>query len=123
MNFIQTMNLLETFYYISQAPFFWASMGMITGIGMFIGSIIHNGDVNSMVKTIVTLIVYVTLLTSMNITRIYDVYCKVGIENPTIAFGGVLTTLVVSLFYIMGMYIGVVITKRVRTHQFEKIEK
>jgi uncharacterized membrane protein YfcA len=113
------MNLLETFKYISQAPFFWGSMGMITGIGMFIGSIIYNGDVNSMVKAIVTLFVYITLLTSMNITRIYDVYYNIGIQDPARAFGGILTSLVVSSFYIFGMYLGVFITKKVRTNQIK----
>lgn len=115
MNFIKLINLFEIFVYISQAPYFWASMGLITGIGMFIGSIIYNGDVKAMSKALITLTVYITLLTSINATRIYSIYCNIGIENPTMAFGGTMTSIIISLFYIAGMYSGVILTRRVRS--------
>jgi large-conductance mechanosensitive channel len=120
MTFLQLFNLVETFVYISQAPFFWASMGLITGIGMFIGSIIYNGDVKAISKAIITLIVYITLLSSINFTRIYSVFCTVGIQSSVMAFGGVLTSIVISLFYITGMFVGVVLTKRVRKQNHDK---
>jgi hypothetical protein len=119
MKFLQLLNIIEVFNYISHAPFFWGSMGLVTGIGMFIGSIIYNGDVKRISKAIITLIVYITLISSMNITRIYDVYCNIGVINPPMAFGATLTSVFVSIFYILGMFTGVTITRMVRKHELK----
>lgn len=114
MSFLSTMNLPDTIIYIANVPFFWSSMGLITAIGMLIGSIIYNGDLQKVSKAILTVIVYVFLLGGTNLNRIYDVYCRVGISDSVMAFAGTVTALIISIFYISGMLLGVYLTKIIR---------
>jgi len=120
MTFLQLFNLFEIIQYISTAPFFWSTMGIVTGIGMFVGSIIYNGDVKGIIKAVISLLFYIALLLSTSITRIYKVYCEVGFDSPTYAFSGMVTSIIVSLFYVTGMFAGVWITRQVRLNRIKK---
>lgn len=110
---MQLINIPAILLYISDVPFFWASMGLITAIGIFIGSLVYNGDLKNLTKGLLTVTIYSGLLCTMNINRVFNVFLKQGITNSGMAFAGSATAVVILLFYILGMFIGVTITQKV----------
>ena len=113
MKFMQLINLPEIIDYIVDAPFFWSSMGLITAIGILVGNVIYSGDTKGFSKAFITTSVYTSLLVTMNLNRVYDVFLNIGIKDTKMAFAGTATACIVFIFYILGMYVGVHITKLV----------
>ena len=120
MNFMQIINLPSIFYYISGIPFFWASMGLITAIGIFIGSLLYNGDLKNLTKGVLTLSVYTGLLATTNINRVYIVFMTEGITDSSKALAGTFTAVITLMFYILGMVAGVLITRKIRNENKPK---
>jgi hypothetical protein len=84
-------------------------MGYTSIMGIFIGSVIYNGDINGIKKMIVSLVCYASLIITVNFTRILPdlVFSQTG--KP---FASIWTVLLVTLFYLLGAYVGVVVTKK-----------
>lgn len=113
MNFMQLINLPDILCYVSNVPFFWASMGLITAIGILIGNVIYNGDLKNLSKGILSLCVYSGLLVTMNLNRVYSVFLRQGIKDSRMAFAASVTSVIILAFYILGMLIGVMITHKI----------
>lgn len=93
----------QTIDYVASAPNFSLLMGIIVGCSMFLGATAYNGDIGKVMKWLVTTIPYTTLMIIVNISRIHSV----GINNQIQAYAGTITTIIVSAFYFLGMYLGV----------------
>lgn len=97
----------EIFNYITSAPFFWSTMAMTTASSLWIGALLYNGDFKLFVKSLFTLIPYVALLFATTVVRITNV----EINNHAQAYAGVGTILFLTFFYVLGLLLGVLITK------------
>lgn len=103
--------LIDTINYIITGYGFWSAMGWVAGCGVFIGVIIHNGDLKSLWKGILSfgfyagLITYTTYL-RINMTR--DIYLFQRHPQST---ASLVTNVIVALFYLLGMIIGVITIK------------
>lgn len=86
---------------------FWLGMGLTVSVGMLIGGTFYNGDLTKAGKGIAMLFSYILLLTFFTYSRVAEVGRTIGFSRPEQAYAGMVTTLVVSFFYLLGIYIGV----------------
>jgi hypothetical protein len=96
--------------YVAQTPQFWPSMGTIMAISVFIGAIIYDGQMREATRGIITLVSYCTLLFWMTISRVMQNY-KPGYLHPEFIWAGAVTILITSLFFILGILLGVTVFK------------
>jgi hypothetical protein len=105
---------LATFEYITHDPYFWPSMSITSIVGVFIGAVVHNGDLRQARKTLVSLGFLVFLIIVVNVNRVLP---QIGPETPpSHPFASVLTVLSVTLFYLIGMTLGILAVKKARGH-------
>jgi hypothetical protein len=101
---------LLSFNYVTSDPFFWASMAFTTMVGAYVGAVIHDGDLKMVGKTVLSLFCYALLITAVNITRVVPTIADaIHIERP---FAPTVTVFLVTLFYLFGMSLGVVLVKK-----------
>lgn len=99
-----------SFWYILNEPYFWASMSFTVLVGLFIGAVIHNGDFDGAKKTIFSLISYIVLVSSVNLSRILP---RINLNSPKEQpFASFVTILIVSFFYFIGIILGVLLIKK-----------
>lgn len=101
----------DTILYVISAPYFWQTMSMITSCAIFIGAIVFNGEVRTVLKGVVAIGVYALFLTLTNIIRISNQV----ITNYSQAYAGTVTIGFITFFYLLGMFMGVLITKKAVT--------
>lgn len=98
--------------YVMSDPFFWPSMSFTTMVGIFIGAVIHDGDTKQLNNTLLSLAAYGTLILVTNLTRVLPL---VGNSiNPAKPLASIATTLLVSIFYLLGLFIGVKLVEHAR---------
>lgn len=98
--------------YTTNVPYFWASMGVVVAIGMFVGALLYKGKSNELIKLLFAVGSYATMILWFNTSRIYFLY---GINNDLTvkvqAFAGSFTVLFLSLFWLFGIISGAVIIR------------
>jgi len=100
----------ESVLYVMADPYFWPSMAIIVMIGLFIGSTIYDGCVKEIKKMILSLSIYGLMIITVISSRVLPDYFdgKFILHHP---FSGIATVLLVTIFYSLGMYFGVLLTK------------
>lgn len=109
--------IIATFNYISQAPFFWMGMGFTTAIAMFVGAIIFDGNLPQASKGLVSVGSYAAMLFWLNSARVTDTIndrAAQGIKtlHPEMVWAGIMTLLLVTLAWVLGVFLGVFIVSR-----------
>ena len=94
--------------YVINDSYFFPSMAFTVMIGLFIGSIIYNGDVTQVKKMIASILCYMILIITVNLTRVMPQITSEQIKP--LAF--CVTVLLITVFYLFGTFLGVMITKR-----------
>ena len=101
------MNLvLATVYYVISDPWFWPSMSFTVMTGIYIGAVLFDGDRTLIKKAVIALLSLIILIISTNIPRIMA-NNTVGDPGYFRPYASIATTVVVSLFYLFGMWFGV----------------
>jgi drug/metabolite transporter (DMT)-like permease len=104
--------ILTAFRYVTTDPFFWPSMAFTVMVGIFIGAVTFNGDLEQIKKVIFSLLCYTALITSVNLSRILP---QIGPSTPPQhPFATTVVVILVTLFYLLGMFIGVALVKKAR---------
>ena len=111
--------LLETIKYVGGDNFFWLSMAGTTIVGLYIGAIVYNGDVIQVRKMLVALISYVSLLVFADLSRIIPTVASSHVANKSQPFAGVMTTFLITIFYLFGMWLGVKVVRLARGHKMD----
>lgn len=98
--------IVEAFKYITSDPYFCLSMGLTTSIGMFVGAVIYDGLLRDVKKAVIVLISYAFLLGATTLARVLPKIPNevVNVNQP---FAGVETIIIITIFYILGMWFGV----------------
>lgn len=107
MNMCINQNICDCINYVTIAPYFWHTMVATTMSSIFIGAILYNGDLENLFKGMIALIPYIALLVLTTTIRL----SSVEIESTTMAFAGLTTIAFITFFYILGLVLGVLITK------------
>lgn len=103
--------IVQTINYVTNAPFFYQTMGITAATSIFVGASIYNGDVKNLSKGIITLGTYCFLLVLMTITRVVS---NLNIETPYKAYASLVTIIFLTIWYILGMVVGVYIVQKSR---------
>jgi len=109
--------ILLVFQYVMGAPYFWSAMAATTIIAMFIGAIMHNGDFDRVGKAVFSIIAYSTLLLITIGTRTVPVYLlKTDVDqfHRAQTLAGMATILIITLFWIVGLFFGVALVRFAR---------
>ena len=115
MNTITPEILISTFEYVSQAPYFWLTMGMVTAVSMFIGAIVFDGDLPTATKGIIGVLSYVFFLVQVQFTRVTDAIPRIKPPSPSYTWNAAtVTILVMTLFWMIGVLLGVYTSYMVR---------
>lgn len=115
MDFISQFGLSLT--YISQAPYFWLSMGMVCAIAMFIGAIIYDGELENAYKGIISVGMYGFFLFQIIFTRVSANYGALSVSlSPAQVYANLTTVIVVSIGWLIGIGIGVYASSLYHTH-------
>jgi len=109
---------LSSLKYITSDNFFWGSMAMVSIIGAFIGAVIYDGVLREVKKTIVVILAYAFLIITVTLERVIPQLDRITPESLYMPFAGIETILIITLFYILGMLLGVFLTKK--AHKGEK---
>ncbi|MDE2233520.1 MAG: hypothetical protein KGJ90_05430 [Patescibacteria group bacterium] len=103
-----------TLNYVVNAPYFWLSMGLVAGVSVFVGAIIYDGDLKTAWKGIISILTYGFFIFEITFTRILHLENGLSVQDPT-RYGGLLTILFVTIFWVIGMLLGVFASKK--THK------
>ena len=96
-----------TINYVIWDTFFWPAMAFTTTIGVFIGAVIYDGLLDEIKKMVLSLTVYGLIIATVNLTRIVPHLSNGDVTDPTRPLASIATLLLVTIFYLLGMYIGV----------------
>lgn len=106
--------LEQTIIYITSAPYFWSTMGIIVGMCMFIGAIIFDGDLSIAYKSMIGLGSYIFFVLQTQTIRISDALAnnKIRHSEPFMAYASNITLIILSIFWIIGVLLGVFISSK-----------
>lgn len=117
-------SIYQSIIYVTSDSFFWPSMAITTMIGLFIGAVLYDGCIREIKKLIISMLAYAFMVITVTVERIVPSFFDgvFRIHNP---FAGTVTVLAVTLFYLLGMVIGILITKYAHPNHvsFPKIKK
>jgi len=102
--------IVYAFKFVSNAHFFWQSMGITTISAMFIGAVMYDGILPKAAKAAVNILLYSGLLALTHLTRIYPnlyIYSELPPSTHAQVYAGLATTLYISLAYVTGILLGV----------------
>ncbi len=103
---------LSSLKYITSDNFFWGSMAMVSIIGAFIGAVIYDGVLREVKKAIVVILAYAFLIITITSERVIPQLDRITSESLYMPFAGIETILIVTIFYSLGMFLGVYLTKK-----------
>lgn len=104
-------DLFEVIKYVTNAPMFWGSMGFTTAIAMFIGALVYDGELEQASKGVFSVVSYVIMLLWVMISRVLSSLNTVGLNEPAKAWAGTLTILLITIFWLIGILLGVLILR------------
>lgn len=93
--------------YVIGAPFFWQAMASVTIVAMILGTLVYNGDLDKLHRATIAIVSYGAMIMSTTMTRIFSTtnFVFEHMKNGQI-FAGVTTILLVTVFYLIGLYLG-----------------
>jgi hypothetical protein len=109
--------------YVMSDLYFVPSMAVTVMVGIFIGSVIYDGILVEVKKAMLAIASYSLLITMTSMARITP---KIPTATDTTSpqfFAGVVTILLVTLFYLFGMWLGVRVTNRAHKNDTKRICK
>lgn len=103
--------ITKSFFYVINGDFFWSAMSLTSIVGMFVGAVIYNGNLKEIKKALISLASYATLIMFTGTARIAPTLDTISQDNLHQVFAGRMTVCLVTIFYFIGMFIGVAVTK------------
>lgn len=101
------MILLDALLYVVTAPYFWPSMGFTTATAMFVGVLLHDGNLRQVAKAEVTILTFAIFLIVTTVPRVAS--HNISAQHLPGALGGLTTIICVTFFYTLGLLLGVLI--------------
>lgn len=104
----------DAFRYVINDSYFWLSMAFTTSCGVFVGSVLYDGVLREIKKAVVVLGSYAVLLVMTTLARVLPIVTSPGYHPSQSGqpMAGVVTILLVTTFYLFGIWLGVFITKK-----------
>lgn len=99
--------LIRTLVYVTYAPYFWPSMGFTTAIAMFVGAMIYDGQLNQVKKGLLSVGSYVAMLLWVTLSRVVTMAQRTPDRVSEMTFAGIATILLITFFWVLGVFLGV----------------
>lgn len=108
--------LLSSILYVINAQYFYPAMGLTAATSIFIGAAFYNGEIKAMWKGAIAIGSYAGLLLIVTLARVLERMDGRVLtpEQAGMAYAGAITTAFLTIYYILGMVIGVYTVKKVR---------
>lgn len=117
----EEMNYLtESLIYVMSDQYFWIAMTLTTMCGLFVGASIYDGILEDVKKGIVSISFYTLLIVMTNLSRILPIVYSGAVHSVQQPFASTITTLLVTIFYILGMWLGVRTVKHAHSDRHYK---
>jgi len=111
-------SLWDSFLYVVKDQYFFPSMAIVVMIGIFIGSTVYDGCVRELKKMMLSLGIYAAMIITITSERIIPALFE-GVFRIHRPFAGIVTVLLITFFYFIGMLVGTVITRH--AHKGEEV--
>ncbi len=115
--------MIEAIKYVTTDPYFLISMAYVTMTGIFLGALLYDGLLTEAKKGLVVIGSYSLLLMSTNASRILPIIFSGEVHDVRQPFAGIATIGFVSLFYMAGMMLGVLVTNRAHDGRHDERRK
>lgn len=103
-------SLISSFAYVAKDSYFLPSMAITVIIGLFIGAVLYDGCVQEIKKLIISMLAYAIMIIAVTTERIIPSFFD-GVVRVHQPFAGVATVISITIFYVLGMVIGILVTK------------
>lgn len=106
--------IMAAFFYVVNDPFFWPAMAFTSLTGIFVGAVVHDGDVGQVKRTLISISSYMALIITVNLSRILPKLDINTITSPLVSqpFASTETLIFVTVFYLFGIWLGVRLVRR-----------
>lgn len=105
-------SIWDSIIYVMSDAYFWPAMGIIVMMGLFVGSTLYDGCIKEVKKMVISLSIYALMIIAVTSSRVVPLF----FDNRFIKhhpFSGIATVLLVTIFYLLGIWIGVKVTNHV----------
>lgn len=108
-------DIISSINYITSASFFYPTMGMTAAASIFLGAAFYNGEIRQMWKAIIVITTYAALLLLTITSRVVESLGNPEIPHNThLAYASTITIFFLTIYYILGIIIGVYTVQRVK---------
>lgn len=103
--------VFQSIDYVTQARFFWSSMGFTTAIAMFVGATIYDGHIEQAKKGVIGVLSYILMLLWVTLIRVADSLSGPNVhkENFYMAYAGSVSIFFLTFFWLIGIILGVLV--------------
>lgn len=108
-------DLILSINYITDASFFYPTMGMTAAASIFLGAAFYSGEIKQMWKAIIVITTYASLLLLTITSRVAESLGNPNIpHNMHLAYASSITIFFLTIYYVLGIIIGVYTVQRVK---------
>lgn len=113
------IDILKSISYVVGVPYFWPTMGSVSALSIFVGSMIFDGNTRDSLKALIALLVYAAFLMFVQINRIlYYTPTSDSIKYTYMSYAQSVTLVFITFFWVLGVLLGTVTSRLVRRHKF-----
>lgn len=102
---------MDSLKYVMNQNMFWATMGFTTGMAMFVGVLLYDGNLDQAKKGIWAIFSYAFMIVWLNFIRIFPITSASNFVNDMdhsgMAYAGVATIFYITIAWLIGIFIGV----------------
>ena len=113
----------KTLPYIVKAPYFWASMGLITAVSMLLTALIFDHDIQEIKKATFAKFMFIIMLFYVTFSRVSAITSFHDAKNIPMIYAGIVTILVVTLFWFIGTFFGVLTLILTKKHNKREVKR
>jgi hypothetical protein len=107
--------IVSSINYITNASFFYPTMGMTAAASIFLGAAFYNGEIKQMWKAVIVVTTYASLLLLAITSRVSEALGDPNVPHNThLAYASSITIFFLTIYYILGLIIGVYTVQRAR---------
>lgn len=107
--------VIDTVSYVTNAPYFWLTMGSVSMISIFVGAIIYDGILPIAVKGMISIGMYATFIILTHMIRVSDVIERQNLSVNTMTYANVIAIIIITIFWIFGVLVGVYTSSKVKS--------
>lgn len=111
------IDLLPVITYVMDAPYFWMTMGMVSACAVFVGAILYDGILSLAAKGIISTAIYASFIITAHVNRVNYLLStspEMRTASERVIYANVVTIGFITLFWMIGIVIGVVTSCLVR---------